>query len=57
MHVQQALVTILTPTVPLGELLTTVIAAVVAGAFNMRAANNMAQVVRRSLEPSDPSNA
>jgi hypothetical protein len=50
MTVQEALVTILTPSRPVAQLFTMMITAVVAGAFHMRAARNMARVVRRSLE-------
>jgi hypothetical protein len=53
MTVQEALVTILTPSRPIGQLVTLMITALVAGAFNMRAARNMARVVRRSLELKD----
>jgi hypothetical protein len=47
-QLQEALVIFFTPPVPIGQLLTTLVTALVAGAFNMRAARNMAEIVRRS---------
>jgi hypothetical protein len=41
-------VTILTPAVPLSQLLLSVVTMIVAGAYNLRAAHNMARIVRES---------
>lgn len=49
MHVQEALLMVVNSPVPIGQVLTSVITAVLAGAFNLRAAHNMAAAVRRSL--------
>ena len=55
MQVQQALIMVLTPPLPLGQVVFTLSFALIAGAFNLRAAHNMAEAVRRSLE--SPSHA
>jgi hypothetical protein len=50
MEVQEALTVLFNPsTLPMGQLFTAVLTAVLAGAFNMLAARNMANTVRRSL--------
>ena len=55
MQVQQALMMVLTPPLSLGQVAFTLSFALIAGAFNLRAAHNMAEAVRRSLEsPSHP---
>jgi hypothetical protein len=55
MQVQEALIMVFTPPLPLGQVVFTLSFALIAGAFNLRAAHNMAEAVRRSLESTTPS--
>ena len=50
MEVHEALTALFTPSMPLGQLFTAVATVLIAGAFNMRAARNMAKAVGRCLE-------